>query len=371
MPRAHDLRRPRLDKNPLDIRLDFQDPQSIMGEGARIAGDGIQKFTFGQREGARDDALEQLAVALVGAVGDTIEGTIALITAFAEAIGLSFAALVNALTGGDAVKVTPDELQAAMAHLNGRVTALEGGGVVTTYTVSGIWTNPTPTEHKPLTVICVNGGDGGARGSASIFDSAKGGLDGGYIQRQFFTDEIPETVAMTIGVPGVGNSSTGGGPGGLGTITSFGSLLVGIKGAGAVFDTSGSMIPYKTGVSPGKGGDGGFYVRSTFSGGGESVLLIPSTDGEGGPFAPGGRAGFGDTSAETAGKAGVAAPVNIPSGGGGGGGGSITTAAFQNSGAGGNGGFPGGGGGGGARENATYRPGGHAGAGCIYIITES
>lgn len=254
------------------------------------------------------------------------------------------------------------ETEEAVLSLNGRIIALEGSGTMIIHTISGTWTNPTPTAHNLITFVCVNGGDGGSRGSSAIYDTAKGGLSGGYIQRSFYTDELPASVAITIGAGGAGNSETGGGPGGAGQITSFGSLLVGIKGVGAVFKPGG-VIPYDTGVAPGNGGSGGFYVGSS-----QSDLLLESTDGGGGPFAPGGRAGFGNVSSETAGKPGAAAPLDIPSGGGGGGGGSVTVATLQLSGDGGAGGFPGGGGGGGARSSASFRSGGNGAAGCVYEI---
>lgn len=254
------------------------------------------------------------------------------------------------------------ETEEAVLSLNGRIIALEGSGTMIIHTISGTWTNPTPTAHNLITFVCVNGGDGGSRGSSAIYDTAKGGLSGGYIQKSFYTDELPASVAITIGAGGAGNSATGGGPGGAGQITSFGSLLVGIKGVGAVFKPGG-VIPYDTGVAPGNGGSGGFYIGSS-----QSDTLLESTDGGGGPFAPGGRAGFGNVSSETAGKPGAAAPLDIPSGGGGGGGGSVTVAAFQLSGDGGAGGFPGGAGGGGARSTASFRSGGNGAAGCVYEI---
>lgn len=254
------------------------------------------------------------------------------------------------------------ETEQAVLDLNGRIIALEGVGNVITHTISGTWTNPTPTEHNLITFVCVNGGDGGARGTASAMDTTKGGQSGGYIQRSFYTDELPSTVSMTIGAGGAG--STSGGPGGIGGVTSFGSLLVGLKGVGAVFKPGGA-IPYDTGVAPGNGGNGSTTVSGDTTG-----YFAPSADGEGGPFAPGGRAGFGNASADVVGNPGSVSPANIPSGGGGGGGGSITIAGFGASGAGGAGGFPGGGGGGGARRDGSYGNGGNGAAGCIYEIRQ-
>lgn len=248
--------------------------------------------------------------------------------------------------------------QAELLALDGRITALEGGGTVTTYTVSGTWTNPYPSDHKLIQVICVNGGDGGGKAALGYRDQPKGGQSGGYIQKSFFTDELDATVAMTIGAAGFGKSS-GGGPGGVGGVTSFGSYLVGIKGIGAVYN-DGARLPDK-GVPPGNGGNAVFTPGT-----GDSDILIPSSDGQGGPFAAGGRAGFG-TGGNVHGDNGSAAPANIPSGGGGGGGGSATSTDVGD---GGTGGFPGGGGGAAAKIGIFYGNGGYGGAGCIYIVME-
>lgn len=256
------------------------------------------------------------------------------------------------------------ETEQAVLNLNGRIVALEGSGTVITHTVSGTWTNPTPTEHNLITFVCINGGDGGAKGGSNIVENNKGGRGGGYIQKSFYTDELPATVAMTIGAGGAGFTATGGGSGGSGAVTSFGSLLVGLKGVGAVFKTGGA-IPYETGVSPGDGGSGGYMAGDS-----ASRIWEPSENGTGGPFAPGGLAGFGNLTAEVVGKNGSAAPASIPSGGGGGGGGSITFQSFQNIGPGGNGGFPGGGGGGGASSVTSDANGGNGAAGCIYEIRQ-
>lgn len=260
------------------------------------------------------------------------------------------------------------ETEQAVLDLNGRIVALEGSGTVITHTISGTWTNPTPTEHNLITFICVNGGDGGAKGGSQIVENNKGGRSGGYIQKSFYTDELPATVAMTIGAGGAGFTASGGGPGGSGAVTSFGSLLVGIKGVGAVFKPGGA-IPYETGVAPGDGGDGG-YMAIFGSADAATRIWEPSTNGKGGPFAPGGAAGFGNLTAEVVGKNGTTAPAGIPSGGGGGGGGSITFQSFQNIGPGGNGGFPGGGGGGGASSSTSDANGGNGGAGCIYEVRQ-
>lgn len=247
------------------------------------------------------------------------------------------------------------ETAADIIALDGRVTALEGGGVVTTYTVSGTWTNPTPAEHNPIQVICINGGDGGSRGVLNLRDTIKGGQSGGYMQKTLFTDEISSTVAMTIGSAGAGATSFG--RGGTGAVTSFGTYVVGLKGVGAIFRDG----AYSTGIPPGDGGNG-----AVSGGHGATDFAMPSTNGHGGPFAPGGLAGFGSSSSAVNGRNGTSPPANIPSGGGGGGGGSAYNTL---AGAGGNGAFPGGGGGGGGLVGSNNDDGGDGGAGCIFVIT--
>ena len=269
------------------------------------------------------------------------------------------AGLFNAVFGAGSSTATTvaqatAEAEAAVKNLNGRVVQLEGGRTITTYTVSGTWTNPTPTQHNLITVICICGGDGGGRPQTSTGDTAKGGQSGGYMSKQFYTDEIPATVAMTIGAGGAGASSAGNN-GGSGGATSFGSLLVGAKGVGAAF-RDGS---FQVAVPPGNGGNGGWSYESLTSPFPRAV--VASQPGSGSGFAPGGRPGF-----SSSGAAGSASPANIPAGGGGGGGGSET-------GAGGIGGFPGGGGGAGGiniQSGSGSSGVGAAGAsGCIYIVT--
>lgn len=265
------------------------------------------------------------------------------------------ASIFNAIFGAGASTATSieqaaAEAQEAVTNIHGRVTALEGGGVMTTYTISGTWTNPAPTEHRLITVIAVGGGDGGAKGSTGIQDTAKGGRNGGYVSRQLYTDELPATVAMVIGAPGAGNTS--GGLGGSGGTTTFGTFVVSTKGLGAVYKDDGS---YAVAIAPGDGGNGSRYDANG--------PMVPSQPGVSSAFAVGGTAGFGGFGN---GGDGGTAPANVPSGGGGGGGGSVLTPATT--GPGGLGGFPGGGGGGGAGFGTGFGNGASGASGCIYVI---
>jgi hypothetical protein len=272
----------------------------------------------------------------------------------------AFGGFFNAVFGAGSstattVAAASIEAEEAVKNLHGRVTRLEGGGVMTTHTVSGTWTNPDPGEHRLVTVIVVGGGDGGDRPGPSIFDNAKGGRNGGYVSRELYLDELGATVALTIGAGGAG--ATAQGRGAAGGTTSFGAHVVSKKGLGAIYKADGT---YAVAIAPGNGGDGAFA-------GGES--MISSTGGASSAFANGGAAGFGTNEAGATGLAGQAAPVGIPSGGAGGGGGSC----YNNLGArtpapGGAGGFPGGGGGAGASGATAGDDGANGAAGCIYII---
>ena len=244
----------------------------------------------------------------------------------------------------------------AVKALNGRIVALEGGGVLTTYTVNTVWPNPTPTEHKRIKVIVFCGGDGGGRPSTNFRDQAKGGNNGGYVEVWLWTDEIPSSVSITIGAAGAG-ATFGGGDGSVGSVSSFGSIVIGRKGVGAV-STDGAYEP--KGIPPGDGGRGGFCETT-------DGFLLASSEGVGGAFALGGRSGFGTSGTDIDGKNGESAPTGVISGGGGGGGGSVGNTTAGN---GGNGGWPGGGGGAAAKMNGNYGNGGNGGHGGVQIVTD-
>lgn len=254
------------------------------------------------------------------------------------------------------VKAQVDTTATEVAGHETRITALEGIGVMTQYNTSQTWTKPTvsPTNGLPygpddlFTVICIRGGRGGAKGSVAnghaFGGGAPGGDSGGYVSRQFKYSDLPSTVAMTVGAAGTGATVAGndGNPGGA---TSFGSLVVGSPGLGAVYKADGT---YATSLPPGDGGRGGVWDSSAY--------IVTGENGKSGPFAAGGR-----TANTGNGGDGDDAPAGIPSGGGGGAGGGA-------SGLGGEGGFPGGGGGGGGRNGGVMQNGGPGGAGSIYVI---
>lgn len=250
--------------------------------------------------------------------------------------------------GGSGTATTTD-VQTTIADYQTRITALEGPVTLTQYTTSATWTNPTPAAHNLITVICINGGDGGGKAAAS--QGLPGGQSGGYFSQQLYTDAITSTVAMTIGAGGAG-ATTAGAAGSAGGTTSFGSYVTGQKGVGGVFKADGT---HATSIPPGAGGRG-FMI-------GANTVAWPSERGQSGPFAAGGEAGTTGN-----GAAGQAAPAGVPSGGGGGGGGGNAAAGSAVGGA---GGFPGGGGGAGGTSSSTgvASNGGAGAAGCIYVIT--
>lgn len=271
---------------------------------------------------------------------------------FAESVtGLTnvWSTIVTALGGGGGT--TQSAAQTNLTTLNGRVTTLEGVGVITQYTVNATWTKPTVSPsngvaYQPndlFTIICICGGNGGTAASAGAAppSAGAGGQSGGYVSRQFRYSELTAaSYAMTIGAAGGAN-------GGVGGITTFGALVTGVKGVGAIFKPDGA---YAAAVKPGSGGTGSCGSSTT------TAAVGPGTNGEASAFAAAGILG-----SNAVGGNGGAAAAGTPSGGGGGGGGGA------NNNAGGTGGFPGGGGGGGGQGSLSAN-GGAGAAGCIYVV---
>lgn len=207
------------------------------------------------------------------------------------------AGIISGRNGGSSGNAAVREV---IAEYHGRITALEGGGVRTQYTTNFTWANPTPTERKKVGVLCINAG----RNSNGYF----GGEGGGYSYAEFWTDELPTTVACTIGASN-------------GATTRFGSYHQGYVGLGGVMDGEGRLLA--TSGAPGRGGD---WTDQANPGTSSAFAAAPRTAGPG-----------------------TAAPPNIPSGGSG----AWARAAGFASGY--VGGFPGGGGG--ANSNSTGSPG--------------
>lgn len=269
-----------------------------------------------------------------------------------------FDALYGRLSGIDSGIAT---VETTTAGHESRITALEGGGVYTHYTSSTTWTKPTngtdglPFQADELFTISVwNGGDGGAKGSVNHYDTAKGGRGGGCVTRRVRYADLPSSAAITVGA--AGTAATSAGFGGTGGVSSFGSLVVGVSGVGAFYDETGARAAI---TPPGNGGDGALIATS-----GTNNVFAPSEWGGSGPFAAGGKPGFGSSGAGLNGSAGGNAPTDTPSGGAGGGGGSCGSAT---AGAGGAGGTPGGGGGGGGNNLGSAGNGAAGGAGAVGV----
>lgn len=198
-----------------------------------------------------------------------------------------------------------------------RITALEGTGVRIQHTASTTWTNPYPSEHRRIGILCINAGQNGTKGGVESIGPSQGG---GYIYGEFWTDELPSAVRITVGASN-------------GAVTSFGSYIRGYNGLGGVLDGEGRLIA--TSGAPGSGG-----TRVSLGGGSSA-------------FATGGK---------TIGQDGADSPPGLPSGGGGGAGNS--TENFGESG--GDGGYPGAAGG-----NCTNSIGASGGAGAAGTMFET
>lgn len=260
------------------------------------------------------------------------------------------------MADGTAFELMRGVVETTQNHEN-RISLLEGAGVITTHTTSGTWTKPAGYQDDDLfTFICICGGNGGSEAvtANTARQRAPGGLGGGYISKQFRYGDLPATVAMTIGAGGAG--ATEDGLGAEGGITSFGTLLVGTKGIGAIFKADGS---YAVSYGPGNGGKGGINDVT-------NDVFADAERGESSGFAAGGEPGF-PASGLVVGQNGADAPVGVPSGGGGGGGGNYDSLSAT-IGPGGDGGFPGGGGGGGGIGNTSSANGGNGANGCIYEV---
>jgi hypothetical protein len=207
-------------------------------------------------------------------------------------------------------------------------------------------------------IACINGGQGGGKGSTAS-NAGTGGEHGGWVGLEIAYSALAASYVMTIGASGAGASATATGANQRGTaggVTSFGSLVTGIAGVGYLKRASGIYVPVPE-LAPGRGGDGGALVTN------QTTLnwLVNGLDGGRNAYVAPGLAGGGSL-VPTAGNP---APTGTPAGGSGGGGGGATSTTVPPGAA---GGAPGGGGGGGACSNSTWGNGGAGAAGAIYVI---
>ncbi|MFF1946893.1 hypothetical protein ACFVWF_32670 [Rhodococcus qingshengii] len=206
------------------------------------------------------------------------------------------------------------------------------------FTASGTWTK----DPKLYAIKIIGRGPGGGGSWPTGNGNGYGGGGGGAskTQRRIAARELPATVDVVIGPPGVGgkSSSRNGTSGG---DCSFGTFLRVGGGKGATITSVGMG-----GDGVDRGGNGG-----TPGSAGQSKPLRPSDYLR----APGGGAGGGSTGGSSgvvpAGQSSPTLWQTTRSGGGGNSGGA--------------GGFPGGGGGGG---QAPSVPAGSGGGGCITVI---
>ncbi|OHU48099.1 hypothetical protein [Mycobacteroides chelonae] len=268
--------------------------------------------------------------------GNIITGTVAGVQALQDSIWQAF--------GGSGSGSTTN-VATVINNYQTRITALEGGGTLTSYGANGTWTNPTPTEHKPFIVRTYGGGAGGGKNTTTTgAPAAKGGLGGGCEEKTLYTDEVASSVAITVGAATAGATASGGVPA-AGAVSKFGSYVQSAPDTGDL------------NLKPGRGGNGANMQ-------GANGMESPEY-GEGNRYVSRSAPGAGTT----AGTAGASAPSGTSCGGAGGGGGGGQSGSPVTGAAGGNGGTPGGGGGGGGRGGTNIGNGGNGGAGRVDVIT--
>ena len=210
-----------------------------------------------------------------------------------------------------------------------------------TYSESGVW-DKHPAAYK-VVVDALSGASGGSRGDGSA--AGNGGYSGGW-ERIIFTgtalEDLPNSVAVTVGSGTPGNST------GTAGSTSFGSFLT------------------STGATPSNYGSGSRTYRMR---GGKGGYGAAGSDGSAGPFATGGSGGAWYQFAANGGPGGNGFSIDVGQIGTGsaGGGGGCGAGVFWVGGKGGHGGWPsapGGGGGGGVGGAST---GGNGAAGALFV----
>ncbi|BAX98848.1 hypothetical protein MSTE_03548 [Mycobacteroides stephanolepidis] len=299
----------------------------VFGAGL-IPGLDASKITSGQ--------FPQSMLNITSIPGNIITGTVAGVQALQDSIWQAF--------GGSGSGSTTN-VASVINNYQTRITALEGGGTLTSFGANGTWTNPTPTEHKPFIVRTYGGGAGGGKNTTTTgAPAAKGGLGGGCEEKTLYTDEVASSVAITVGAATAGATASGGVPA-AGAVSKFGSYVQSAPDTGDL------------NLKPGRGGNGANMQ-------GANGMESPEY-GEGNRYVSRSAPGAGTT----AGTAGASAPSGTSCGGAGGGGGGGQSGSPVTGAAGGNGGTPGGGGGGGGRGGTNIGNGGNGGAGRVDVIT--
>lgn len=279
------------------------------------------------------------------------------------------------------------------------------------YTAADTWTKPAGLKGALVVVYGGGGGGGGGSRTSSSLKSGGGGGGGGGRSFKFYSpDELPASVAVTVGAGGAGglggDASQGNGyDGSAGGGSSFGTLLVAggggggaggdqidaaggtggtgqnPGGSGAMADNGPPLTGGGTGAAPCGGGAGGSQNLTSYYDGGPGGSNLQATGGAGGtalviddPTPPGGV--FGNPG--SAGGAGAVAEL-YHGGAGGGGGGALRINSNPSTGnfsvqapPGAAGGFPGGGGGGGGAmcylQNQIGGDGGDGSVGAVIVV---
>ena len=278
-------------------------------------------------------------------LGNILGGFLSVPLALLDTIGN----IVGAITGGTGFSLGAlSSYSAAQAQkvevVQNKVEDLLTGGTRTTFGQSGTWTNPGP--GKLIGVACIQGGWGGL-----LSGQASKTVGGRYVYAEFRSDDLPATVAVTVGGPGSGQIGTSGTRTTPGT-SSFGTFVKADGSGSGVLTAQGILL---TDSNAGYGGLGqnGSRSASECSGTGNALSSGGVYTGSN-PGAPGGSA-----------------PTNqIAVAGGGGGAGGPSVGALGTT-TGGIGGWPGGAGGCAGTVGAGGNPRGGSGAyGAVFVTVK-
>ena len=263
--------------------------------------------------------------------------------------------IASAFTGGGSFGLGPlltiknqaiAQQQAAQVVAN-KVESLLTGGTRQTFASSGTWTNPGP--GRIVGIACIQGGWGGL--SVSSNDRSVGGR---YVYAEFKSDDLPATVAVTVGAGGSG--SVGGGSRSTPGTSSFGTFVK-ADGSGSGILSSQGII-----VTDSNAGYGGLGESDTA----DPARTIADQSGTGNALAAGGA--YLDTNPGTAGGAAPTNQIAVAGGGGGSGGEQLGALGVSTGGA---GGWPGGAGGNGGKIGLGGSSNGGQGApGAVFVTVK-
>jgi hypothetical protein len=178
------------------------------------------------------------------------------------------------------------------------------------YTSSGTFVKADYPWLRAIRVRCVGGGGAGGGTTAGFTASGPGGGGGGGYAESFITDIAGLDASVTV-TRGAGGSGVSGSTGNAGGNSSFGSLVIGAGGSGALAVGSANNI-INIGAAGGTNNTGDFTVRggpgsngvndslasasgaggsSLFGGGGHAVRTVSSISGVAGTSPGGGGSG--------------------------------------------------------------------------------